>query len=172
MLTAPTASSSAEEWAKQAQQYFSKKLFGEASFCFKKAGMDWWARVAQAYEDRQGASRLPDKHSRLETLNKVGRTFDRLGSQARGSDDLKNAQLLFLNAAECFASIPNHSAAAQAFFEGHKYTEAAYHYRMAGMFDEAVDVVKTRAVDPEVAASIEYAAKFVYTRKRDLKSLQ
>ncbi|KAG8926505.1 hypothetical protein FRC01_008766 [Tulasnella sp. 417] len=165
-------SSSPEEWAKQAQQYFSKRLFGEASFCFQKAGMDWWARVAQAYGDRQVASRLPEKHPRrLAALAEVARTFDRLGSQAGESDDPKNAQLLFINAAECFVAIPNHSAAAPAFFKAQKYTEAAYHYRMAGMFDEAVDVIRTQAVDPGVAASIEYAAKFEYSRKRDVRSL-
>ncbi|KAG8926506.1 hypothetical protein FRC01_008767, partial [Tulasnella sp. 417] len=95
-----------------------------------------------------------------------------LASESKGaSDDPKNAKLLFLNAAECFAAIPDHSSAAPAFFNAQKYTEAAYHYRMAGMFDEAIDIVKTQAVEPRIAESIEYAAKFEYTRKRDVRSL-
>ncbi|KAG8917203.1 hypothetical protein FRC01_002611, partial [Tulasnella sp. 417] len=105
-------------------------------------------------------------------LAQVARNFDSIASEAKGaSDDPKNAKLLFLNAAECFAAIPDHSAAAPAFFNAHKYTEAAYHYRMAGMFDEAIDIVKTQSVEPGVADSIEYAAKFEYTRKRDIRSL-
>lgn len=166
-------SSSSEEWSKQAQQYFSKGLFGEAAFCFKKAGEDWWASVALAYGDRQVASRLPERHTRrTPAFTEVARNFDRLAQLAGNADNAKNAQLLFLNAAECFAIIPDHAAAAEAFYKGHKFTEAAYHYRRAGMFDEAVDVINAHKVDAEVASSIKYAAKFIYTRRRDVQSLQ
>lgn len=119
------------------------------------------------------AFRLPEKHPRrLNALAEVASTFDRLGPQAETSDDPENVRLLFVNAAECFASIPDHPSAAQAFFKAQKHTEAAYHYRMAGMFDEAVEVIKSGRVDPQVAASIGYAAKFVYARKGDIGSLQ
>lgn len=136
--------------------------------------MEWWGRIAQAYADRQAASRLPEKSPRrLAGLAEVARSFDRLASQApEMSDDPKNAQLLFINAAECFAAVADHASAAPAFFNAQKYTEAAYHYRMAGDFDEAIKVVKTQTVEPRVAAGIEYAAKFEYTRKRDTRSLQ
>ncbi|KIO30545.1 hypothetical protein M407DRAFT_20433 [Tulasnella calospora MUT 4182] len=166
------ASSTPEEWAKQAQQYFSKRLFGEANFCFKKAGMDWWASVALAYADRQVASRLSEKHPRRRpAFLEVARNFDRLAQQAGSFDDANNAQLLFINAAECFIAIPDHASAAHSFFKGSKFTQAAYHYRMAGKFDEAIDVIKAHSVDAEIATSIEYAAKFIYTRKRDVPSL-
>ncbi|KAG8926503.1 hypothetical protein FRC01_008764 [Tulasnella sp. 417] len=166
-------SSTSTEWTKQAQQYFSKGLFGEAAFCFKKAGQDWWASVALAYGDRQVASRLPEKHPRcLPAFSEVAQNFVRLAQLAENSDDSKNARLLFLNAAECFVAILDHPSAAGAFSKAHKFTEAAYHYRRAGMFDEAIDVINAQKVDSKVAAAIKYAAKFVYTRRRDVQSLQ
>ncbi|KAG8916691.1 hypothetical protein FRC01_002915 [Tulasnella sp. 417] len=166
------ASSTAKEWTKQARQYFSKSLYGEAAFCFTKAGMNWWASVALVYADRQVATRLPEKHPRrLAAFAEVAQNFDRLAQVSGRSEDPKNALLLFTNAGECFAIIPNHLSAAGAFFRGQKFTEAAYHYRMQGMFDEALDVIKTHPVDPEVARSIEYAAKLVFSRKRDVQSL-
>lgn len=166
-------SSTSTEWTKQAQQYFSKGLFGEAAFCFKKAGQDWWASVALAYGDRQVANRLPEKHPRrIPAFSEVAQNFVRLAQLAENSNDPKNARLLFLNAAECFVAVVDHPSAAEAFFKAHKFTEAAYHYRRAGLFDEAIDVIKTQKVDPSVAYAIQYAAKFVYTRRRDVQSLQ
>lgn len=172
-MNVATVSSSPEEWSKQAEQYFSKGLFGEAAFCFKKAGEDWWASVALAYGDRQVANRLPEKHPRrVPAFTEVAKNFDRLAQLAENAANTKNTRLLFLNAAECFAILPDHPAAAEAFQKGHKFTEAAYHYRQAGMFDEAIDVIKNHKVDPKVASTIKYAAKFVYTRRRDVNSLQ
>ncbi|KAG9016355.1 hypothetical protein FRB90_003160 [Tulasnella sp. 427] len=165
-------SSSSEEWSKQAEQYFSKRLFGEAAFCFKKAGEDWWASVSLAYGDRQVASRLPEKHPRrLPAFAEVARNFDRLAQLAVNSEAMQNARLLYLNAAECFAILLDHEAAATAYRNAHKFTEAAYHYRRAGMFDDAIDVITCHKVDENVATSIKYAAKFVYARRRDEKSL-
>lgn len=135
--------------------------------------MDWWASVALAYADRKVARDLPEKHPRRHhAFLEVARNFDRLAQQADSLDDAKNVQLLFTNAAECFLEIPDHSSAAHSFLKGSKFTQSAYHYRMAGKFDEAIDVIKAHPVDAEVAASIEYAAKFMYTRKRDVPSLQ
>lgn len=135
--------------------------------------MNWWASVALAYGDRQMATRLPDKHSRrLSAFAEVAQNFDRLAQALGKSEDPNNALLLFINAGECYAVIPNHLSAAEAFYRGQKFTEAAYHYRMQGMFDEALDVIKTHPVDPDVARSIEYAAKLVFSRKRDVQSLQ
>ncbi|KAG8918499.1 hypothetical protein FRC00_012428, partial [Tulasnella sp. 408] len=161
------------EWAKQAQTYFSKSLFSEAGFCFRKAEMTWWADVALAYGQRQAALRLPEKHSeRTNAFSKVASEFDRLARQAQKREYPENLRLMFVNAAESYVVISDHVQAAKSFLKAQKPTEAAYYFRLAGLFDQAVKVVRHFPVDPVVAENIKYAAMVVYTRKRDLPSLQ
>ncbi|KAG9047262.1 hypothetical protein FS837_002665 [Tulasnella sp. UAMH 9824] len=161
-----------EEWAEQAQQYFAKNLFSEAAFCFQRARMPWWMAVAQTYKDRQEAIRLTEKDpSRLSKLHTIAQTFDRLAREGQSKEDEDSLRLLFANAGECYAVVPEHLSAAVAFLKARKYTAAAWHYRMAGSFDEAVDVVKRYPVDSDVAENIKYTAKFVFTRRKDEISL-
>ncbi|KIO30554.1 hypothetical protein M407DRAFT_20442 [Tulasnella calospora MUT 4182] len=166
-------SNSVGEWAKQAQNYFSKNLFSEAGFCFRKAEMTWWADVALTYGKRQAALRLPEKNlERTSAFANVANEFDRLARQAQKMEYPENLRLMFLNAAESYAVVSDHVQAAKSFLRAQKFTEAAYHYRLAGLFEQAVKVVRHYPVDPAVAESIKYAAMVVFTRKQDLASLQ
>ncbi|KAG8960167.1 hypothetical protein FRC05_007045 [Tulasnella sp. 425] len=161
-----------DEWADQAQQYFSKSLFSEAALCFERAGMFWWARVAEAYKDRQGATRAAEKDtSQLSRFIKVAQEFERLALEGQSKEDPGSLRLLWANAGECYAVLLDHVPAAIAFFKARKYTSTAYHYRMAGLFDKALEIVEHHPVDPDMAESIKYAAKFVFTRKRDIDSI-
>lgn len=135
--------------------------------------MGWWADVAQAYEHRQEALGLPEKQTdRLSILSQVAQTFDCLAQEADPNEDYESIRLLFSNAADCYIIIPEHEPAALAFLRAGKYNQAAYHYRMAGKFDEAVEVVKFHNVDRELAESVTYAAKFVFAARQDVPSLQ
>ncbi|KAG8937372.1 hypothetical protein FRC04_010951, partial [Tulasnella sp. 424] len=116
--------------------------------------------------------RLAEKHpNRLPAFLNVARTFDRLAQDGNIIGDSESFRLLYLNAAESYAVLPDHAPAANAFLKARKYTDAAYHYRMAGMFDEAVEVMKLHTIDPDLAESITYAAKFFFTTKQDIPSL-
>ncbi|KIO30552.1 hypothetical protein M407DRAFT_20440 [Tulasnella calospora MUT 4182] len=161
-----------EEWAEQAQQYFSKSLFSEAELCFERAGLVWWVKVAQAYKARQEAMRAAERDpSQLSEFLGVAQEFDHLAQEGQSTEDQESLRLLFANAGECYALLPDHVPAATAFFKARRFTAAAYHHRMAGCFDEAVEVVRHYDVDPDVAESIKYAAKFVFTTRRDIPSL-
>ncbi|KAG9016354.1 hypothetical protein FRB90_003159 [Tulasnella sp. 427] len=149
-----------DEWAEQAKEYFSKSLYLEAEFCFRKAQMSWWASVAQAYDRRQEAMQLPEKHpDRAVNLLEVAQLFDTLAQDPERTESPETIRLLFLNAAESYVVILDHVRAALAFRRAGKYTQAAYHYRVAGEFDEAIDVIKNHFIEPELAESITYAAK-------------
>lgn len=174
VLTSPRlVTSSSHEWSQRAQQYFSKGLFSEAALAFKNAGMDWWERVAMAYGKRQATMRLPPHHPlRQSSFSTVAQEFERLAGGPEGVDNPTTRDHLFLNAGECYAAVSNHGASASAFITGKRYTEAAYHYRMAGSFGKAVDVIKRHPVNSEIAESITYTAKTVYTKRGDASSLQ
>ncbi|KIO30540.1 hypothetical protein M407DRAFT_20428 [Tulasnella calospora MUT 4182] len=116
--------------------------------------------------------RLAEKHPhRSTTFLEVARTFDRLAHQVDVTEGSESWRLLFLNAAECYAVPPDHSQAARAFLNARKHTDAAYHYRMAGMFDAAVGILRAHTIDTELAESITYAAKFVFTTEENVTSL-
>ncbi|KAG8912744.1 hypothetical protein FRC00_003886, partial [Tulasnella sp. 408] len=160
------------EWAEQAQQYFAKNLFSEAAFCFHRAGLPWWMAVAQTYKDRQEAMRLnEDDPWRLSKYSEIAQAFDRSAQEGKWKENQETLRLLFVNAGECYAVASQYIPAAVAFLKARKYTAAAYQYRMAGSFDEAIDILKRYTVDPDVAESIKYAAKFVFTRRGDVRSL-
>ncbi|KAG8937366.1 hypothetical protein FRC00_006484 [Tulasnella sp. 408] len=164
--------SSSHEWSNRAQQYFSKGLFFKAALAFKNADMNWWERVAIAYGDRQVAMRLPQQHIGLQSaFTKVAREFEHLAESPDGVDNPTTRCHLFLNAGECYATVLNYAASARAFVRCEKYTEAAYNYRMAGCFDEAIGVINQYPVNPDVAESITYTAKIVYAKERDEASL-
>ncbi|KAG8997000.1 hypothetical protein FRB90_012598 [Tulasnella sp. 427] len=159
-------SSSAHKWSQRAQQYFSKGLFTEAALAFDKAGMDWWARVAVAYGDRQTAMRFS------QSSIAAAREFERLARSPEGAENPATARQLYINAAECYASIPDHVPAANAFLKCQRYTDAAQHFRAASSYEDAVKVIKRHIVDPEVSESITAAAKIVFTKRGDTRSLR
>ena len=65
----------------------------------------------------------------------------------------------------------DHTHAAQAFEKASKFTEAAQHYRLAGMFDETVSVIKNYgdAMDCSVAEKLTDVARYFYLERGDLK---
>lgn len=135
--------------------------------------MDWWASVALAYDNRQVAIQLPEHHQRRRSaLANVAQEFGNLAQSPHRAGDSTTCLHLFLNAGECYGAIPYYAASANSFLKAERYTEAAFQYRMAGLFEEATGVVKRYPVDPEVRESVIYAAKVVYTRQGDVESLQ
>ncbi|KAG8942986.1 hypothetical protein FRC04_003272 [Tulasnella sp. 424] len=165
-------SSTPDEWAQRAQQYFSKRLFPEAALCFRNANMEWWASVALAYDHRQVAIQLSEHHQgRRSALANVAQEFENLAQSPHRTGDSTTCLHLFLNAGECYGAIPSYMASANSFLKAERYTEAAFQYRMAGSFEEATGIVKRYPVDPEVRESVIYAAKVVYIRQGDVESL-
>ncbi|KAG9047260.1 hypothetical protein FS837_002663 [Tulasnella sp. UAMH 9824] len=162
-----------DEWAAQAKEYFAKSLFWEAAFCFRKAEMSWWSNVAGAYANRQEAMGLAEKHPHRSTrFLEVAQTFDHLAQESDVAEDSESWRLLCLNAAECYAVHPDHERAANAFLKARRYTDAAYHYRMAGMFDEALEILRAQAIDPELAESITKAWQLCSSKEDYIEFLQ
>lgn len=126
-----------------------------------------------AYGERQSTMRLPQHHFRRQSsFTTVAQEFERLAESPEGVDNPTTRNHLYLNSGECYAAVSNHGAAANAFMNGKRYTEAAYHYRTANSFEKAVEVINHHHVDPEVAESITYTAKIVYTKRGDALSLR
>lgn len=167
------ALSSSEEWRDRGQQLFVDKLFSEAGLCFSKAKLDWWAKVARTYHDRQLAARLLETGRQPgSAFSEIARNFNALAVCIKDMGDGKDSRILYTNAAECYATVPNHKAAANAFLKAGNYASSVFHYRMAGRFDKAIEVATTYSVNDEISEKLKDAAKVVYARSNDVVSLR
>ena len=167
-------SSTPEEWAQTAHVLFSHRRYTQAAHSFDRAGLPREKDVACAYHLREQARMKPtiprpaDISSRLKAYVAAAEAF--IGS-AKAAAHTKERLAYYRIAAECFADVESHSAAAQTFLLASEYTRAAQHYRKAGLFDEAVAVIRAHREDIPAAVSdkIIHVAKIHYFTKDRLK---
>ncbi|KAH8101588.1 hypothetical protein BXZ70DRAFT_933981 [Cristinia sonorae] len=135
-------SSTPEEWAQTARTLFDNRRYAQAAHSFERAGLPRERNIAEAYHLRHQARSKTHASdgARKEAFLATAQAF--LGS-ARAGGNTSDAQSYYRIAAECFVVCEEHGDAAKAFLSASDYTQSAQHYRKAGMFDEAVNVVQT-----------------------------
>ena len=168
-------SSSREEWAKMAKTLFSHKRYFQAMHSYERAGMPREKGIAHSYHLREQARAIPVRNrpgdnERRSAYTKVAEAF--LAS-AQDATIFRERSEYYRIAAEAFLVLKDHAQAAKAFENASEFTEAAQHYRRAGMFDETVSVIKNHggAVDPAVADKLTNVARYYYLQQGDLKSV-
>ena len=159
-------SSGKEEWAKAARSLFSKHQYSEAAEAFERAGLVQDRRIAWAYHLRELARSSP-ANARSKELSQsfaFGRAAEGFQIAARGAEEPDNRQTYYRIAAECYISSGDSGKAGAAYRHAAEYTLSAQHFRRAGMFDEAIDVIKSYDSDvrPDVAQSIIEVSKLYY----------
>ncbi|KAG8990213.1 hypothetical protein FRB94_013643 [Tulasnella sp. JGI-2019a] len=161
--------SSEQDWAKQGQELFAKRLYAEASTSFRKGKLPWLQNVAQIYADRETARKLPSASARRPTLLKeIADAFSKVAVEARNVNDAKD---LYAQAANCYADAADNARAAAMFFLACMYTDSVWHYRLAGQLDEAMNIIAKHGdnVDEDVKSAVTYLAKVAYTKKSETK---
>ena len=142
---------------------------------YERAGMPREKGIAHAYHLREQARAIsvrnrPGDNERRSAYTKVAEAF--LAS-AQEATIFRERSEYYRIAAEAFLVLEDHAQAAKAFQNASKFTEAAQHYRQAGMFDETVSVIKNHGgvVDPTVADKLTDVARYYYLQQGDLKSV-
>ena len=112
---------------------------------YKRAGMPREKAIAHAYRLREQAHTIPahnrpGDNERRSSYTKVANAF--LASAQEATIFCEQSKYYCI-AAEAFLVLEDHAQAAKAFENASKFTEAAQHYRQAGMFDETVSVIKS-----------------------------
>ena len=139
---------------------------------YERAGMPREKAIAHAYHLREQARGIPIRNrpgdERRSAYTKVTEAFLASAQEAIISRERSEYYRI---AAEAFLVLEDHAQAAKAFENASKFTEAAQHYRQAGMFDETVSVIKCHgdAVDPAVAGKLTDVARYYYLQQGDLK---
>jgi hypothetical protein len=142
---------------------------------YERAGMPREKAIAHAYHLREQARAIPVRNrpgdnERRSAYTKVAEAF--LAS-AQEATIFRERSEYYRIAAEAFLVLEDHARAAKEFENASRFTEAAQHYRQAGMFDETVSVIKNHgdAVDPTVADKLTDVARYYYLQQGDLKSV-
>ena len=145
---------------------------------YERAGMSREKDIAYAYHLREQARGIPIRNrpgdnERRSAYTKVTKAFLASAQQAT---IFRERSEYYRIAAEAFLILEDHAQAAKAFEKASKFTEAAQHYRHAGLFDETVSVIKNHgdAMEPTVADKLTDVARYFYLQRGepgDLKYL-
>jgi ATP-dependent exoDNAse (exonuclease V) beta subunit len=130
-------SSSSEEWAQMARSLFSHKRYFQAMHSYERAGMAREKAIAYAYHLREQARGIPvrSRPGDSERRNAFTKVSDAFLASAEQATMFRERSEYYRIAAEAFLVLEDHARAAKAFEKASKFTEAAQHYRHAGLFD-------------------------------------
>ena len=165
-------SSSKEEWAEAGHSLFAKGRYEEAMLDFQRAGLRQEKQVAFAFLLRQRAEALPaDRGANLIARNvayiKAADAFIDAVPHAR---TIEEKQSYRRNAGGAFERGGEYAKAAEAYLGAEQYDLAAQLFRRAGMFDEALGVVKNheREMSDDVARGVRDVSKIHYLRENKI----
>ncbi|EGN94529.1 hypothetical protein SERLA73DRAFT_114784 [Serpula lacrymans var. lacrymans S7.3] len=132
-------SSTPEEWRISGRSLFQHKRYYQAMHCFTRAGLEREASVTHAYHLRELARGHPLISLRRSESFLVAAEAFLLCTQSSKAPKEKRAY--FKAAADCFVHCGDDTRAAKAFVDASEFTLAAQHYRKAGKFHDAVQVI-------------------------------
>ncbi|KAI0369977.1 hypothetical protein BV20DRAFT_330785 [Pilatotrama ljubarskyi] len=147
-----------DEWEEVAWSLFQKHQYSEAELAFERAGLRRQKQVAHAYSLREQALSAPAGSGingrrlalQADRFAAVADAFTQSAEEAVGADDKQSYHRI---AGEYYARAGNDHKAGAAFYLAGHYESAAKHYRAAGMFEEAVDVVQRHKEDVSTPVS-------------------
>ncbi|RPD59343.1 hypothetical protein L226DRAFT_495257 [Lentinus tigrinus ALCF2SS1-7] len=157
-------SSSKDEWASAARNLFRKGQYSEAMHGFERAGLEYEQQVALAHLLRSQARATPVNPRvgicQADAFLKAADAFNKV------ADGSEHSERFYRCAAECYTRGGDDRMAGAAYRAAAEYSLAAQHYRKAGCFDEAVEVVRTHRdeVSSAVQQHIIEVSKLQYVR--------
>jgi tetratricopeptide (TPR) repeat protein len=152
------------EWAQTGKSLFAHKSYLQAMFCFERAVLPREMAVANAYHLREQArsTRSKVQQGRSSAFIRAAEAFSECALAA-----VKQKQIFLRNAGDCFEQGANYTKAAHAYLEAEEFSRAAVLYCRAGMFDEAVQVVKAHRdqMDPLVVDEVIHVSRLYYFKE-------
>ncbi|PIL29959.1 hypothetical protein GSI_07870 [Ganoderma sinense ZZ0214-1] len=163
-------SSTAEDWAKTAQTLFNNRRYMQAMHCYERAGKAREKAVACAYYLREVARMTPIRRGDT-SIQTVAFVTAAEAFIASAQTAITEKKAYYRIAAQCYVDSGDDYKAAQAYASATEYTLAAQHYRKAGKFEEAVDVIKQHKgrMQSDVVESIVDVSKLYFLREKEMK---
>ncbi|KAI9510704.1 hypothetical protein F5148DRAFT_976352 [Russula earlei] len=167
-------SSSPEEWATMARTLFSHKRYFQAIHSYERAGMPREKAIAYAYHLREQARGIPIRGRPADSERGLAyiKVAEAFLTSAEEATILRERREYCRIAAEAFLVSEDHLRAAQAFEKASLFTEAAQHYRHAGIFDNMVSVIINHGeeMDPSVTGKLTDVARYFYLQRGDFQN--
>ncbi|GBE78672.1 predicted protein [Sparassis crispa] len=164
-------SSTPEEWKMTALALFNDRRYSQAMHCYERASLPREKAVAHAYYLREQARSTPastrgDGMTQSKAFTTAAEAFWGSAEEA-----FLEKRSYFRIAAECYSISGDDGKAAHAYFNASEFTLSAKSYRKAGLFDEAVGVIRVHreAMNQDVVESIIDVSRTIYLRERKLK---
>ena len=163
-------SSTAEDWAKTALSLFNNRRYMQAMHCYERAGLAREKAVAYAYYLREVARSTSVTRGDT-TAQAVAFIAAAEAFIASAKDAVMETKAYYRIAAECYVHAGDDHKAARAYVAATEYTLAAQHYRKAGMFDEAVDLISRHGdcIDGPTLESVRNVARLFYFTRSDFR---
>ncbi|TCD62368.1 hypothetical protein EIP91_006977 [Steccherinum ochraceum] len=166
-----TTVSSPEEWAQTARTLFDNRRYLQAVHSYERAGLLREKDVAYAYYFREQARAMPATSRPGDNPRNVAfiDAAEAFLASAEVAESRQERLAYYRIAAECFTEGDENGRAAAAYLSATEYTRSAQHYRKAGMFDEAVNVVQTHRKDipaPAAEKIIDVAKLHYFTKNK------
>lgn len=164
-------SSSPEAWSRTAYTLFNNKSYMQAEHAFERASLYREKAVAHAYFLRETARTVLDDSR--ETPGKRSQAFAIAAEAfARCAEKDHTDKLTYYRiAAECYVLSGDDLRGAEAYLCAAEYTLSALHFRKAGRFDEAIQVVTAYRdnMDAEVVNNVVGVSKLFYLKNAQIE---
>lgn len=154
-----------------AVKLFENKRYFQAMHCFERADKKRETRVAYAYYLREQARGMrSDTRTTHKAYNEAyiatAQAFMRCGHEA-----VKERSEYFRIAGKSYLTVEDIPRAAEAYVLSGDYTQGAQLYRRAGMFEQAVTLLRghRKEVNTEVAERIMNVSRLHYFNKNNFK---
>lgn len=161
-------------WAKRADDYFHvHKDFNHAQRAYRKAGLLYEAKIADAYFCRQKATlhdRTDGSSARSSAFSEAAAKFQALALVSSEA----GASSYFRIAGECYLQVPEYDRAAKSFLMAGEVTQACLLYRKLGNFEQVVEILRERSTEIKTATeqNVRYAARLFYLTLRKFKCVR
>ena len=138
--------------------------------CYDRAGLWREKEVAHAYYLREIARSTPvtrgDSSAQALAFIAAAEAFT-----TSAQDATKEKKTYYRIAGECYVHANDDYKAAQAYRSAEEFTLSAQHFRKAGKFEDAVDVIRLhkKHITPAVAESIVDVSRLYFLREKQIK---
>lgn len=144
---------------------FSRENYQQAVLCFERADQALEAEISRAYHLRKVARLEPTgTDMRKEAFVAAATLFSHCGQ-----GNHRQSRPCYLRAAACYVEAGRSGEASKAYYLGGDFNNAATYARLAGEFDQALDIIQNNPVNETVATSILEVCKVVYAREKSYR---
>ncbi|KAG8918121.1 hypothetical protein FRC01_002041 [Tulasnella sp. 417] len=157
--------STKRQWALRGKECFQREDYVNASLAFERANLSWWKAVADGFEQKRIAELIPIRDSsRLRSLKSAG---DQISSCANRTSTAKDKTKLREISADCYLGAKAYKLAADQLYHLERYEEAAWNYRLAGSFRNAVAIIQDhrKKLSNKLVEDIKEVAAVVFSRQ-------